>query len=197
MNQEPWVSLPNNQALSDWGHAHQVAYNQQARQSEKLRFYQQAFDYLTENGIQGAYLEFGCHRARTFRMALTEARRQNRDDMRFYAYDSFQGLPEPESDPGIPGWTKGALRTTEAEFTALINDDGIYVDRVTTVPGFYSETLKANDTPRPKAAFVTVDCDLYESTRDVLAFVSPLLVPGAVVYMDDYHVGPGAREARW
>ena len=74
---EPWVELAGASELEDWGEAQRISYNQNNRQMEKYTFYVAAFDYLADSNIPGDYHEFGCHRARTFRMALTEARRQN------------------------------------------------------------------------------------------------------------------------
>ena len=59
------------------------------RQAQKLAFFVNAFDCLYGNRVEGDYFEFGCHRGRTFRMALTEARRRHFDGMRFVAFDSF------------------------------------------------------------------------------------------------------------
>lgn len=46
-------------------------------------------------------------------------------------------------------------------------------------------------------AFATIDVDLYEPTRDSLAFVYPRLVDGGVIFFDDYGYNcfPGARAA--
>ena len=86
---EPWVELPSNDALANWGRDEEIAYNQINRQTEKALFYRRTFDFLTDNRVIGDYYEFGCHRCRTFRMALTEARRHNLADAKFYAFDSF------------------------------------------------------------------------------------------------------------
>src|SRR6266446_5848975 len=91
---EPWVELADGRALADWEHDQEVAYNQVNRQREKHRFFVRTFDFIKDNRIRGNYLEFGCHRVRTFRMALTEARRHSMDWMKFFAFDSFQGLPD-------------------------------------------------------------------------------------------------------
>lgn len=192
---EPWVELPGRARLASWSKDDQVRYNQQNRQAAKHAFYVSAFDFLHDNDIRGDYLEFGCHRARTFRMALTEARRQNMDFMNFYAFDSFEGLPD--CDPAhvwTKTWSKGALKTGEDEFQAIIAEHGVYADKVRTVPGFYDASL----TPALqgelmnadcRAALICVDCDLYESAVSVLGFLEPLLQPGALIYLDDMFAG--------
>jgi hypothetical protein len=191
---EPWVHLPDGTDLWDWGKTEEIAYNQQNRQAEKQRFYVNAFDFITDNRVVGDYWEFGCHRARTFRMALTEARKHNLAQMNFVAFDSFQGLPEPESAQVVEIWEKGALCTTEGEFRGLVQAHGIYTGRVELVKGFYKDSLNGELYSRlrednRKPALVTVDCDLYESAKEVFRFLVPFVVAGTVIYLDDYFAG--------
>jgi hypothetical protein len=187
MNREPWVKLEDGIALHDWGRSDEISYNQQLRQNEKNRFFQFAFDFLTDNRVVGDYWEFGCHRARTFRMALTEARKHSLDSMRFLAFDSFQGLPEG-NDSSREDWQAGALCTTQEEFLAMIHKHGVYADNVELVPGFFEDSLKSY-VPSVKPALVTVDCDFYASASQVLYFLEPYLLPGTQLYLDDYFCG--------
>lgn len=191
---EPWVHLENGYDLKDWSRENEIAYNQINRQKQKLEFYRNTFDFLTDNRIKGDYLEFGCHRARTFRMALTEARKHNLDDMSFWAFDSFEGLPPLENPSSVETWVEGALRTDAREFGRMITDHGIYVDRVHAIKGFYADRLsnglvKCFAYDGTKAALITVDCDLYESAVPVFNFIDPLLQEGTVIYIDDLFAG--------
>jgi len=193
---EPWVQLGTGASLAGWSHEDEIVYNQTNRQMEKLRFYQRTFDFLKENRVTGDYYEFGCHRVRTFRMALTEARRHNLADMRFVAFDSFEGLPPSTTKSGtsVDIWQPGVLSTSKEEFLQIIKEHGIYVDNVETVKGFYNDSLTKDLSAafagrKNKAAMVTVDCDLYESAIPVFNFVEPLLQEGSVIYIDDMFVG--------
>jgi O-methyltransferase len=191
---EPWVKLEDGKALAGWGRDEEIAYNQANRQTRKLEFYQQVFDFLTDNRVFGDYHEYGCHRVRTFRMALTEARRHNLNEMKFYAFDSFEGLPEVENEVSVPFWQKGALATSEQEFLRLVKEHGIYVENVRTVKGYYSDSLtkklqKQLVAAGAKVSLVCVDCDLYESAVPVFRFIEPLLQEGTVIYLDDYYAG--------
>jgi len=191
---EPWVHLDNGEFFKNWTKESEIQSNQTFRQGQKYEFYRQAFDFIADNRIEGDYLEFGCHRVRTFRMALTEARRHNLDSMTFRAFDSFAGLPTVETKTSIPLWKKGALTTSEAEFLDLVNKHGIYTDKVRTVAGFYDASLtpslqKEILNEGKKASFVCVDCDLYESAVPVWKFVDPIFQEGSVLYIDDYYVG--------
>ena len=51
-------------------------------------------------------------------------------------------------------------------------------------PGWFADTLPAFDRP---LCFVSVDADLYESTRDAITMLDRLLVPGGVAVFHDDH----------
>jgi hypothetical protein len=70
-----------------------IKYNQVLRQKYKFDFYDKAFDYIYNNHHEGDYFEFGTHKARTFNMALIISKIK-KINMDFYAFDSFQGLPD-------------------------------------------------------------------------------------------------------
>ena len=100
--------------------------------------------------------------------------------MAFWAFDSFAGLPAPETETSVGKWTQGALATSEQEFLRLIGEHGIYTDKVRTVKGLYGDSL----TPALKQQFAEsgrkialakIDCDLYESAVPVFDFIEPLL----------------------
>ena len=193
---EPWTDLPTASELGSWGEQEQIAYNQQRRNTAKHNFYIQAFDFLYTNEVPGDYFEFGCHRCRTFRMALTEARRQNRNEMKFYAFDSFEGLPALQ-DPNavaVTDYRKGALKTSTEDFLGIVSEHGIYVSQVETIKGFFDDSLtpalkKSMLGKGAQAALVCIDCDLYESAVPVFNFIEEFLQPGTLIYIDDYHVG--------
>lgn len=191
---EPWVALADGCELAEWNRNDEIAYNQVNRQTEKALFFRRTFDFLTDNRVVGDYYEFGCHRCRTFRMALSEARRHNLVNMKFLAFDSFEGLPEPTSDTSVEIWKRGALTTSEQDFMRMIREHGIYADNVRTIKGFYDASLtgllqkEILDSGR-KAMLVNVDCDLYESAAPVFRFIDPLLQEGTVIYIDDLFAG--------
>jgi len=192
---EPWVDLPDGRVLAGWTKDDEVAYNQANRQLEKYRFFVKAFDYLQDSRVRGDYHEYGCHRVRTFRMALTEAKRHFLDHMKFWGFDSFEGLPQSTSKPSHALWsTAGALTTSEEEFHRIVREHGIYADRVHTVKGFYDQSLapelqvRFRDT-EAKIALACIDCDLYESAVPVFRFIEPLIQEGTLLYLDDLLVG--------
>ena len=199
---EPWVRLADGASLAGWRREDEIAYNQANRQAEKYRFFVKAFDYIKDQRLKGDYHEYGCHRVRTFRMALTEARRHTLEDMNFYAFDSFEGLPQTTSNPVHHVWSSpGALTTSQEEFMRIVAEHGIYVDRVKTVKGFYADSLtpafQQQLASRPeRVALANIDCDLYESAVPVFDFIEPLLQDGSLIYIDDLFVGYGGSPMR-
>lgn len=194
LDREPWVGIPDAAALSGWGHEEEVRYNQNLRYGARQLFFAEAFDFIKENGIAGEYWEFGCHRGRTFRMALSEARRRNLPAMTFRAFDSFEGLPVEDDGHGVVPWKSGALCTSEADFMALMTVHGLYVDTIHTHKGFYQDSLTRSLQDDlwaggARAAIINIDCDLYESAVPVLSFIEPFLQEGTLIYIDDYFVG--------
>ncbi len=194
MNIEPWIKLEDAADLEQWSRLDEIVYNQVSRQTEKALFFRRVFDYLKCNEIYGDFHEYGCHRCRTFRMVLTEAKRQNLNKMDFFAFDSFEGLPEPESPNQKESWYSGALKTRENDFLKTVQDHGLYTDKITTFKGYYdqilTDTLKKNFIRKEKKiALVNVDCDLYESAVPVFNFIEPLLQEGSIIYIDDLFVG--------
>ena len=193
LEQEPYVDLPNEDGFSSWNKTNEVVYNQISRQREKARFFTLALDFINEINVVGDYFEFGCHRCRTFRMVLTEARRHNLDHMGFLAFDSFEGLPGKGEAENI-NWDEGTLITSEKDFIEFVKHQGIYVDKVKTYKGFYDKLLNQElqnklIAEKNKIALVTIDCDLYESAVPVFEFIDPLLQPGSVIYIDDIFGG--------
>lgn len=155
----------------------------------RREFFRHAFHYLRFNGIQGDYAEFGSHGAFTFRLAWGASRLAGHDCM-LWAFDSFEGLPEQgDSRDEHPQWTPGTMTTSLAEFHRLCRRSAIPNDRYSAVPGYYSDSLRADaGGPRPEqVALAYVDCDLYSSTREVLAFLELRLRPGSIVAFDDYY----------
>lgn len=154
-----------------------------------------AFHLLSRIELEGDYLEFGVFRGETFRNAIRAARqgfratKEGRFPGRFLAFDSFQGLPQVGSmSDGFNLYARGEFSAEQVEFERNL---GKLRDRfaIEIVAGWFDATLNDATAERlrlRKAAFVNIDCDLYESTVPVLSFVTPLLQTGTILYFDDW-----------
>lgn len=152
------------------------------------------------NNVTGDYLEFGCYSGKTFRAAheifgatLDHVRRESGQAFpgpRFFAFDSFAGLPPPANldvHPYTPlHWREASFEMSLEDFEKAIEG----VQPVVIVDGWFSETL--TDATRSRhdmelASVVNIDCDLYESARLCLDFITPLVQDGTVLIFDDYN----------
>ena len=194
---EPWfnerlISITGN---DEWTKQDEIISNQIKRQEAKHYFFYQAFEFITENSIEGDYHEFGCHRCRTFRMAMLEASKHFLEKkINFYAYDSFQGLPKVEQDHEFGSrWDEGSLSTSSEKFKSLIIESGFRLDNVKLIEGFYDESLPKIKHEKlysgRKASFINIDCDLYESAVPVFSHINKLVQEGTILYIDDYFAG--------
>ncbi len=174
------------------------AAKREARMIELLdQFFWKCFFMLRMNRIPGDYLEFGSgSNVRSFRLAY-KYRVLEYPEPRLFAFDSFQGLPEPTADDLHDQWRRGAMAVSLEDFHKVMRRMRAKPDDYTVVPGFYSETL---DGTQPKtygitrAAMVFVDCDLYSSAASTLRFVKPVLGDGTIIAFDDWYCYGGSPE---
>lgn len=164
-----------------------------------------AASFVTWNQVEGDYLEFGVYQGNSFAAAYHALMRNRRQHLalgydspdyrrwkdtrpRFFAFDSFAGLPTGPGERHVD-YAPGAYGCTEAEFRANMLNKGVDSNVVVVVPGFYAQTLNPDTRARhalAKAAVVMIDCDLYESTALVLDFLTDLVGQGTIVIFDDW-----------
>ncbi len=112
--------------------------------------------------------------------------------MRLFGFDSFQGLPQAAAHEDEGKWKPGAWRS-DLEFTkAVLEAEGVNMNRVTLVPGWFSDTCvpeTARKHGMSKASVIMVDCDIYSSTKEALNFCAPLIKDSALMLFDDWHTG--------
>lgn len=153
---------------------------------ERYRFFESAQFFLQTNRFDGVYLEFGCHEVNTFRMALNTLGSHYKPNKinKFIAFDSFEGMPEPEGIDRQKIWRKGMNFTSLEKFKKIIKRD-LY--RVEVVKGFYNESLKSYKLSKEnKIALAYIDCDYYSSTVQVLNFLSDKISHGTIIAFDDW-----------
>lgn len=184
-----------------------------------------AAEFAAVNKVRGDYLEFGVFQGGSF-VSAYHTLRYCFDDvvnrfgftmsemdraatasigsaMRFFAFDSFEGLPSVADTEGTGFFKKGQFSAGLDEFCSNLNSAGIPPERRVIIDGWYDRTLSNSLYEKhslTQAAIVHIDCDLYESTRVVLGFIAPLLVDGTVLIFDDWfhfngHPGRGEQKA--
>jgi hypothetical protein len=161
--------------------------------ADKNRALLLAWHFLRNNEVRGDYYEFGVFRGETFRNSMRAYRRifgrPGGDETYFHAFDSFAGLPEVSSMKNSSVvWKAGEFSASEKVFRHHVRHfEGDFKIEVT--PGFFNDSLRPERIQAGKyrpAAFVLVDCDLYESTVPVLQFIEPYLQTGTILFFDDW-----------
>lgn len=164
-----------------------------------------AASFLAWNQIVGDYLEFGVYEGNSFAEAYRSISRARsnvkqfigkpevdawyRNPPKYFAFDSFNGLPEGPFERHAD-YYEGAYKCSEEAFLQNIRAGGVELSDVVTVPGFYDQSLNSNTKERLKlsrAATILIDCDLYESTVPVLDFITSLVVQGTIIIFDDWY----------
>ena len=153
----------------------------------------QAFQFKEINQVEGDYFEFGLYRGKTFIYAHRMLKRYGSANVILRGFDSFDGLP-PHKDYEDNIWKEGQFACTENEFRKILLANGVLDNCVELVKGFFSESLTSQlkaSLSGVTAAIVYIDCDLYESTRDVLNFIEKFIINGTIVCFDDFYSNRG------
>lgn len=155
---------------------------------------EKAMRFTAHNGMTGDYLEFGVWKGRSFVRAY-HIRNYVRDSrlgsMKFYAFDSFEGLPDinDPNDGSSTEFKKGDYSCDIKTFKSVLVGKGVNMEDVVLVSGWYNEVLNEttkNNLSIKKAAIIHIDCDLYESTVPVLNFVTDYITNGTIIIFDDW-----------
>jgi len=173
--------------------------------------------FVCWNQIPGDYLEFGCYSGKTFSYAYKSFQLTRASVMRelteedkivyeqakplFFAFDSFEGLPEAmkaDDHPYLPKhWRKARFRTSIREYEQILAKEGINKEDVRIIKGWYSQTLTDNTKKAynlKQACMVHIDCDYYESAIFVLDFITDLIDDGSVIIFDNYNFFRGCPQ---
>lgn len=110
--------------------------------------------------------------------------------MRFIAFDSFEGIPEPQGiDKVSEVFCKGSYACDIDRFYKNIDRFGVPRKQVVPVKGFFADTCTEETRERielKRAAIVHIDSDLYESAKIALDFITPSLVNCSIIIFDEW-----------
>lgn len=159
----------------------------------------QAWQLVSRAGVQGDYVEFGVYEGTCFRLSIRAARSSfgGAYEGRFFAFDSFEGLPDVSSlnDPENV-FAKHEYAASYDQF--LKNLEPLKKDStIEVVKGWFDQTLTASTRERLKInriAIANIDCDLYESTKPCLSFITPCVGDGTILLFDDWFLMRGSMK---
>lgn len=172
--------------------------------------------------IAGDYYEFGVYRGNSFinsykwlewqfrkRVRLdvggVDARESelNRkaiwNNMRFFAFDSFEGLPElTTQDQLSQDFEKGQFACSAKQFAYNLKWAGVPLWKTQIIKGWFVDTCVSQTLVKykmNKAAVIWLDGDLYSSAKTVLEFVTEILQDGTIIVFDDWFSYKGSPYA--
>jgi O-methyltransferase len=169
--------------------------------------YKRALEFVTIGGIPGAVMEFGVLGGWSARI-FCEVMRDIFNLNNVYLFDSFEGLPDYKSIVDRESYEIGGRNVWSdkmkfpAEFLEQFGQphqwhirdrlsEIIRPERIIVRKGFYSDTLR--DPPKEKVSVAHIDCDLYQSTVEVLEGLhrGDCLQDGSVLLFDDWNCNKG------
>lgn len=165
-----------------------------------------AASFVTWNQIEGDYLEFGVWQGYSFATAYHEILNQRLNHHqsgfdspeynhwksqrpRFFAFDSFEGLPKSDKEIPMVDYQAGSYACSQDQFSANLKARNVDLNDVIIVKGFYEESCNTSTKDQyklRKAALVMIDCDLYASTVPVLNFLTDIVQQGTIIIFDDW-----------
>jgi O-methyltransferase len=138
----------------------------------------------------GSYLEFGVYNGTSLLCMYRELEALGLHHVRLFGFDSFQGLPPEAAVEDEGRWEPGRCHSPLEFTTAVLASEGVDWQRVSLVPGWYSQTLIPETRQTlglGKASVIMIDCDLYSSAKQALDFCAPLIQDEALILFDEFH----------
>ncbi|RVT90698.1 hypothetical protein EOD42_23135 [Rhodovarius crocodyli] len=139
---------------------------------------------LDAQGIEGDIVEFGTYGG-TWMEMLARVVEKQANGRTLWGFDSFEGLPEPDTAKDGTIWHKGQYAATLEDVSAQLRVQ----DRpfLKLVKGWFCDTLPVEPAASVrKIAYARIDGDLYSSCVDCLAYLKDRLVDGAILVFDDW-----------
>jgi len=185
--------------------AHKVYYNMfhgfDTANRPVLDAIERCIHQVMKDGVaaQGDYYEFGLFKGYAFWHAQKTGDRMGLHDWNYFGFDSFQGLPEVTGVDRSPNdeFYAGQYACSQEQVMSSLEEAGVDWERTHLIPGFYEHSLTSEackEHGMGRVALALIDCDLYASTQEVLRFLTPMLVDGSILMMDDWNCYDAAED---
>lgn len=158
---------------------------------DKVRLYNiwLQVERLKQLEVPGAFAELGVYKGET--AALLHEMDADRKLLLFDTFEGFNARDLAKEQQADPKYSEKNFSDTSLE--AVKQRLGEH-SQLEYYPGYFPES--AAGIAKQAYAFVHLDADLYVPTREGLAYFYPLLSPGGVLLIHDYHhTWPGVKQA--
>lgn len=166
----------------------------------RLEMFEAAIKYINYEMIEGDIVEFGVWAGKTLAL-LSYLSGQNRkvENRKIIGFDSFEGLPHMSEIH--PRWFDGICKkSNESKHPVAKHGEEVSpeltfrlfdyygLEKPVIRKGYFDKSIaKAlEDQTIRQTALIHLDCDLYESTLDVLNLLHPTISSGALLLFDDF-----------
>jgi hypothetical protein len=156
---------------------------------------------ICAKAIPGQFVECGVAAGGSSAMLARVILDKSSITRKLYSFDSFEGMPTPTPedkhqgmDAESTGWGSGTCAAPEASLLKAAGILGV-THLITPVKGLFKDTLPIYAKQIGPIAFLHLDGDWYESTRDILNHLYDQVVPGALMQVDDYGHWDGCKKA--
>jgi tetratricopeptide (TPR) repeat protein len=157
---------------------------------------------ICRRDLPGNFVECGSYKGGAAALLASVVKRHSLRPRKVYAFDTFQGMPEPaevDRHNGTPAnetaFGAGTLKAPVNEYLAVICERLEVTGIVEPVPGLFAHTLPARKEEIGKIALLHADADWYASTMDIFSNLYDVVIPGGVVQIDDFGHWEGCRKA--
>jgi hypothetical protein len=155
--------------------------------------YESAIEILVaqrQGQVFGDYLEFGVSQGGSLSCMHRAAKSSKLNSMRFFGFDSFEGLPDETDSEDGHSWFSGEFYSTTNWTTAFLINQGVDVNDISLIKGWFDDTCAADTLEKyqiTKAGIINIDCDIYSSTKIALDFCRPLIKEDVIIFFDDWN----------
>ena len=99
-----------------------------------------------------------------------------------YAFDSFKGLPS--------NWEIGNINIKKGAFALRDGFKPILSHNIKVIKGLFNDTMpvfKNEILKDAKISFIHIDCDIYESARDIFNALGENMISGTILAFDELY----------
>lgn len=153
--------------------------------------------------VLGDVIECGVYRAGNT-LLMADALRSSGSAKIIHGFDSFEGMPEAQSQDALPSgeivYQQGVLAHTSLAVGREKMKVFGHQDRVIFHQGFFQDVMPGAISADSRFSFVIIDCDQYAGTKFCLEFLYDKVNPGGMILIDDYFLAenidtPGVKIA--
>lgn len=150
----------------------------------ELNFVDKLIEDIGIRNIPGDVVEFGVYDGGWIEHLYASLENYSLDK-RIFGFDSFQGLPRPNPADDLDCWVEGQYCVDyKTVYEKLRCGDR---QQIVLIPGWFKDSItSAIASQIHQICYCRIDCDLYESAKVALDFVTNKLVNNSILVFDEW-----------